>query len=122
MKKILKIQKLVPYILTILFFLYLCLQFTSVMVYCDDYGYYSLSYGVHTTFKGHNYTLIQLLSFLREHYFHANGRLLYFFIWLFIYHIGELKLVQLAAAAIVTLIFFSIFKIILHYTPLYKFL
>lgn len=115
MKKILKIQKFVPYILTTLFFLYLCLQFTSVMVYCDDYGYYSLSYGVHTTFKGHNYTLIQLFSFLREHYFHANGRLLYFFIWLFIYHIGELKLVQLAAAAIVTLIFFSIFKIILHY-------
>lgn len=97
-----------------IFFIYLFFQFSKIEIYYDDYGYYSLTYGIQSDFKGHSYTMSQLFSFLKEHYLRANGRLLYFFIWLFLYHIGGLKCVQLSAAVIVTAIFGLIIKIILE--------
>lgn len=87
-------------------------QFSTVMIYYDDYGYYSLTYGA-VGHRGDIYSLSELISFLKNHYMHVNGRILYFFIWLLLYEFGKLKLVQFAAALSVSGIIFLIWKIII---------
>lgn len=82
------------------------------MIYYDDYGYYSLTYGA-VGHRGDIYSLSELISFLKNHYMHVNGRILYFFIWLLLYEFGKLKLVQFAAALSVSGIIFLIWKIII---------
>ena len=93
-------------------FLYLVAQFSHVMVYFDDYGYYSLTYGADLGHTGNAFSFGELLSFLKEHYYGANGRLLGYLVWLSLYCVGGLKLVQLGAATITTLVLFLLWKFI----------
>lgn len=87
-------------------------QFSQVMIYYDDYGYYSLSYGVEAFHSGPEFTFSELLRFLKEHYVVANGRLLYFGLWLTIYKIAGLAGVQAGAAMIVLCVLFLIWKVV----------
>jgi len=93
-------------------FLFLLMQFRNVMVYFDDYGYYSLSYGVDQYKGGHDYTIRELLDYLKIHYFEVNGRLPGYLLWLSLFSVGGLPLVQIAAAAIVTAILYLLWKFI----------
>ena len=93
------------YVLFGVLFVILLLQFLNVGIYYDDYGYYSLNYGMQTVHMGHEYSMSELWAYLGEHYVSISGRLLYFFLWLTLFKIGGLKLVQIAAAVIVTAIF-----------------
>lgn len=93
-------------------FVFLLMQFSKVMVYFDDYGYYSLSYGVTNPHMGHTYTFSQLFLFLKEHYFTANGRLPGYLLWLSLYKVGGLTLVQISGAVIVTLILFVLWNFV----------
>ena len=81
--------------------LYLVIQFHYVMVYFDDYGYYSLSYGVNDFHIGNSYSFSELIDYLKIHYFDVNGRLPGYLVWLGLYMIGGLTLVQMTAAIIV---------------------
>lgn len=85
-------------------------QFSTVMVYYDDYGYYSLTYG-EFEHRGNTYTLIELFNFLKNHYANANGRILYFFVWLVIYGLGGLVAVQIAAALCTGCILYLLWRI-----------
>lgn len=87
-------------------------QFSKVMIYYDDYGYYSLTYlNQAATHVGSTYSLAELVVFLKDHYFQCNGRLLYFAVWLLLYYIGGLKAVQIGAAIIVSSTLFLGWKI-----------
>ena len=89
---------------------YLLVQFSNVMVYFDDYGYYSLSYGVPNYTGDGSYGFGELLAYLNYHYDHINGRLLGFFVWLSLYWLGGLRLVQISAALISCVLLFVIWK------------
>jgi len=91
-------------------------QFSTVMVYYDDYAYYSLIYGVDSGHVGNTYTFGELLSFIYQHYFHTNGRILYDFIWLTIYCFGGLAAVQTAAALCTVLVLFLLWKITVQFS------
>lgn len=82
--------------------IYLLMMFRYVMVYFDDYGYYSLSYGVGSSISGTDFSIRELIDFLKKHYLLCNGRILSFFIWLFFFWLGDLVLVQIVAAVITT--------------------
>ena len=87
-------------------------QFSQVMIYYDDYGYYSLSYGVEPFHSGPEFTFAELFRFLKEHYVGANGRLLYFGLWLTIYKTAGLTGVQVGAAMTVLCVLFLIWKVV----------
>jgi len=93
-------------------FLFLQMQFHEVMVYFDDYGYYSLSYGVSAAHGGNEFTFGELISYLKVHYFDVNGRLPGYLLWLSLYLIGGLTLVQVVAASIVSIILVILWKFI----------
>ena len=93
-------------------FIFLQMQFHHVMVYFDDYGYYSLSYGGEATRGGHDFGFAELISYLKVHYFEVNGRLPGYLVWLTLYIIGGLPLVQIAAATFVTLILVALWSFI----------
>ena len=59
------------------FYVFLLMHFGNVFIYYDDYGYLSLSYGTNIDVAGAEYSLSELLAFMRGHYFNSNGRLLY---------------------------------------------
>ncbi len=85
--------------------------FYNVQMYYDDYGYYSLVYGVGGDgYKLGQYGLLELFHFLIEHYKMANGRILYFFVWLFFFMIGGLKAVDIVAAIDVCIVLFLLWK------------
>lgn len=84
-------------------------QFRVVHIYFDDYAYYSLSYA--RSFNGtKNYTILQLLEFMKAHYMECNGRLLYFFVWLLLFWLGGLPLVQLSTAVIMVGVLWVLWK------------
>lgn len=84
-------------------------QFRVVHIYFDDYAYYSLSYA--QSLSGtKNYTILQLLEFMKAHYMECNGRLLYFFVWLLLFWLGGLQLVQLSAAVIMASVLWVLWK------------
>ncbi|MFR5602397.1 MAG: DUF6056 family protein [Lachnospiraceae bacterium] len=87
----------------LLFFAFLLAQYWNVFLYHDDYGYLSLSYGFTADVAGHHFTLKQLFGFMKEHYYAANGRLLYTGLYLLLFWAGGLRLVQTAMAFIVLL-------------------
>lgn len=91
---------------------YLLLQFHYVKVYFDDYGYYSLSYGVNSVKSGHNFNFTELISYLKIHYFDVNGRIPGYFVWLGMYIFGGLSAVQTIAAGFVLLILVLLWKFI----------
>ena len=81
------------------FLVYLILQFTKVFVYYDDFGYLSLSYGnTVPDVVGSQFNLIQLIEFMGKHYLYSNGRLLYLFLFPFVYMMGGLTGVQVFMA------------------------
>ena len=81
---------------------YLLYQYSHVFLYYDDFGYCSLSYGWQVPdLPGHDYTLGQMFSYLAHHYRETNGRLLYTGLFLLLYRVGGLPLLQVSAAAIV---------------------
>jgi len=96
----------------VIFAVVMFMKFRLTWMYYDDYGYYSLNYGSNLVHIGDNYTIWELFPYLKEHYVNANGRLLYFFIWLVIYRIGGLHLVQAVAATIMTGLMFAIYRIV----------
>ena len=110
--KELKNNKIICGLIFAAMFVFLQMQFHHVMVYFDDYGYYSLSYGVPSTSGGHEFGFSELISFLKVHYFEVNGRLPGYLVWLTLYVIGGLTLVQVAAATFVALILIVIWKFI----------
>lgn len=84
-------------------------QFRVVHIYFDDYAYYSLSYA--QSLSGtKNYTILQLLEFMKAHYMECTGRLLYFFVWLLLFWLGGLQLVQLSAAVIMASVLWVLWK------------
>ena len=89
---------------------YLLMQFSEVMVYFDDYAYYCLNYGADMHNVGHGFTLGELLPFLKSHYVLANGRIIGFTVWLGLYAIGGLTLVQISAAVFTLLVLWSIYR------------
>lgn len=93
------------------FLVYMIAQFRLVGVQYDDYGYYTLNYGVEITHSGTNYSFSELFRFLGEHYHEVTGRLLYIAIWLIIYKLGGLTAVQIAAAVTVTTVFYLLYHI-----------
>lgn len=101
-------------------FILLFMQFQQVMVYYDDYGYYSLNYGMPVAHEGNTFSFSELLSFLGAHYQHANGRLLYFFVWLFLYWAGGLTLVRLGAAAILTGVLIALWSLLRKRYPRFQ--
>lgn len=81
------------------FLAFLFLQFSHVWIYFDDYGYLSLSYGQDLPgVEGANYTLRQLFSYLKLHYYLANGRLLYTGLFPLCNLIGGIQMVQAVMA------------------------
>lgn len=59
----------------------LLLQFSQTFLDFDDYGYAALSYrDLSYDVPGLDYSLGDILNFLRMHYLHWGGRILYFFI------------------------------------------
>lgn len=110
--KELKSNKIICGLIFAAMFIFLQMQFHHVMVYFDDYGYYSLSYGVNPTSGGHDFGFSELISYLKVHYFEVNGRLPGYLVWLTLYIIGGLTLVQIAAATLVALILVVIWKFI----------
>ena len=113
MKKRMKHLQMIQFMIIVLFFVILFLQFRLVGVQYDDYGYYSLNYGASTPHYGYQYTFKELIRFLKEHYYGANGRLLYFAIWLILFKLGGLHAVQISASLIVTIIWYLLCKIAL---------
>lgn len=120
-----KLKKSVPSILVVgiflLTFVLLVMQFSTVMVYFDDFAYYSLSYSgssqvyfdhygdyVH---EGTEFTLEELTWFLGKHYFVFNGRLLYYFVWLSLFWLGGMTLVRVTAAATVTAVLCLLYRV-----------
>lgn len=120
-----KLKKSIPSLLVagifLLTFVLLVLQFNTVMVYFDDFAYYSLSYSgtsqvyfdhygdyVH---EGTEFTLGELTWFLGKHYFVFNGRLLYYFVWLFLFWLGGMTLVRVTAAAAVTGVLYLLYRV-----------
>lgn len=65
-------------VLFVLFFLFLYMQHQFVYMYFDDYGYASLTYGYTGNNSGMDYTLMDILCFIKWHYFEWGGRVLYY--------------------------------------------
>jgi len=96
--------------------IYLICQFSYVGIYFDDYAYYSLNYATSYSHIGNDFSLSELFNFLGHHYFTStNGRLLYFFVWLFIYYLGGVKAVQIVAAIIVLTVIILFWRLVVKY-------
>ena len=103
------------FVLPVFFLLacYLLYQYSHVFLYYDDFGYFSLSYGYRVPdLSGHHYTFAQMFSYLGHHYTETNGRLLYTGLFLFLYRIGGLPLLQVSMAAIVLGVILSVYACI----------
>lgn len=104
-------KKFFPFLVFAVFAAWMLLQYSRVFIYFDDFGYLSLSYGYNVAdVAGHSYGPEQMLEFMAAHYSEANGRLLYTGLYLFLYMLGGLRLVQLAMAFTVPAILFLIYS------------
>lgn len=107
-----KIKEIWPVVAIFVAFLILMIfQFLNVGNYYDDFGYYSLNYGAQTKHIGSSFSFAELFRFLKEHYAGANGRLLYFFVWLGLFKIGGTTLVKVMGAISLTAVMVLILKI-----------
>ena len=85
--------------------LLIAIQHQYVYMYFDDYGYASLSYVSHTWDQlGVSYNFLDIMWFLAYHWFHWDGRQLYFFFEIVTFRLGGVELVQIVQAAVVILI------------------
>lgn len=91
--------------------MFLVMQFDKVMVYYDDYAYYSLTYASSYNHTGNVFSFAELLGFLHHHYLDCNGRLLYFFIWLVTYMVGGLSGVRFLAALTTICVLISLWQV-----------
>jgi len=102
-------KKLIFFLIWAVFAIYLACQFQNVKIYYDDFGLYSLTYGIDAD-DAHNYgnmhSLSELLPYFRQFYCNTNGRLLWFFLSLSCYVLGGHMLVQIVAALLVVTIYF----------------
>lgn len=97
----------------LLFYVYLLMQFSKVFIYYDDFGYLSLSYGgILPDVNGSDFTLSQLFQFMGQHYSHASGRLACLFLYVLLFKLGGLRLVQFFMATTVLAIFLLLFQLI----------
>lgn len=91
------------------FYAFLLMQFSKVFIYYDDYGYLSLSYGTNIDAAGSEYSLSQLLAFMKGHYVNSNGRLLYMFLYCFVHMLGGIRGVQIFMATAVLCVAAGVF-------------
>lgn len=91
------------------FYAFLLMQFSKIFIYYDDYGYLSLSYGTNIDAAGSEYSLSQLLAFMKGHYVNSNGRLLYMFLYCFVHMLGGIRGVQIFMATAVLFVAAGVF-------------
>ncbi len=76
-----KTYKVILHIFWLLVFLYIIIQHAFVWMYFDDYGYASITY-LGNQFNpngGTNFSIVELVSFLKYHYYNWGGRVVGFF-------------------------------------------
>ncbi|MDE7310792.1 MAG: hypothetical protein K2N87_04090 [Eubacterium sp.] len=91
-------------LISIFFILLIFIQHHFVMMYFDDYGYASLSYGWTKNEAGMSYQLPDIAKFLVWHYFNWGGRILYYFFETVVFRIGGAGLMQVTQALLVAMI------------------
>ena len=96
-----KIEKSMVIIISVILAFFIFLQHQYIFMYFDDYGYASLSYINPENQAGTSYGLLEILEFLRMHYLHWGGRILYFFLEIVIFRFGGLAVMQFMQAVIV---------------------
>lgn len=97
-------------ILCILFLIVLLVTHSFVWIYFDDYGYASLSYLYHDNTNGMNYTLRDILHYLKWQYFNWSGRVFYPFFYILALKSG-IWFIQLLQAIVLFFISFVIFHV-----------
>ncbi|MEA4911711.1 MAG: DUF6056 family protein [Oscillospiraceae bacterium] len=96
-----------------IFFVFVLVQLSFVFLYADDYGYLSLSeMSAYPGVDGAQFTLPQLIGFLRLHYLTWGGRVLWFFIMICLLRLG-LWPARLALALGIALVFYLAWQICL---------
>lgn len=85
------------------FLVVLIVQHRFVYFYYDDYGYVSLTFGGYKNVSGMDYTLRDIINFLKWHYNAWGGRILYYFVMVVSMHIG-LGFIRVLQAAFIWLI------------------
>ncbi len=88
---------------------FLYIQFSVVQVQYDDYGYFTLNYGINTPHYGTEYSFSEMFDFLGKHYSGANGRLLFDGLMLTVFKLGGVSLVRIFAVIIVGSIWFLLY-------------
>ena len=109
MKKIIHHQKFIVLVIFLLFGIYQMIQHSFVWFYHDDYGYVSLHYGTDVGTLGMNYTFMDIFHFLKWQYYNWSGRVLPFFYFIAVTHIGGLPLLRFVQAAVITLIMYEMY-------------
>lgn len=97
------------------FFIYLLCQHNMMWLHFDDYGYMTLNYAVSVGTTGQNYGFTDILQYLYLHYMEWGGRVLFYGVWIVIYHYLGLNGIRIAQAIIIWLIFYIIFRISRYY-------
>lgn len=101
--------------LSLVFFIIL-LGHSFVGLYHDDYGYASLSYGYSVEgVNGLQFSLREILTYLKWHYTSWGGRVLYFFFEIVFLKFG-IKAFMITQSFIITFIIYFTYKIIDYYT------
>ncbi len=98
------ILKKIAFIVGALFSCLIMIQHRYVFISFDDYGYASLTYGWTENTAGMDYSIIDILHFLKWHYLNHGGRVLYFFFEIICFKIGGTTLIQIVQAIIVIMI------------------
>lgn len=89
------------------FFAFLLFQHRSVFMGFDDFGYATLTYGHYNNPKGMDWNIVDLLDFLKWHYFNWGGRVVPFFFAALVFSCGELFVQMFQSFVVFTIIFFS---------------
>ena len=79
MNKNKKIYAIIPYVIFTIYFILLLWQHQYVYMYFDDYGYASLTYNYMGGSGGTSYSFMDIIRYLRWHYFEWGGRVLALF-------------------------------------------
>lgn len=95
------------------FFVILLIQHAYVYLYLDDYGYASLSFlNTIPNVDGTNFNLSQFFEYYKLHYMTISGRVLFLGFETLLLK-GGLWMMRIAQSAVITLIMFSIYRIII---------
>lgn len=101
MNKNKKIYAIIPYVIFTIYFILLLWQHQYVYMYFDDYGYASLTYNYMGGSGGTSYSFMDIIRYLRWHYFEWGGRVLALFCEIISFKIGVwfTRLIQAAVIA-----------------------